>query len=215
MRDASSEGGKDYYVIRESVAHKSSSPEAVKGQVFDAQVMKVHFHEKDGTNDMAYTVQELCHSEFKFEGDSKGFEGATSLRGKDGKLYLLGLCEGNYCSETRGREAGNGRVVVMVRVDDEKAQTGCLWKTVRVLELPPSGERALARRAKPRAPKAKPHQSLVPSLNPARGLRRPHPTRATAHATAHATPLTPPCRSHVRRLLGVCGSPLDARSGRD
>ena len=30
--------------------------------------------------------------EKKFEGDSKGFEGAISLRGADGVLYILGLC---------------------------------------------------------------------------------------------------------------------------
>ena len=55
--------------------------------------------------------------------------------GKDGVLYLLGLCEGNYCSESRGKEVGNGRVVVMARQD---APGGCVWKTVTVLELPKS-----------------------------------------------------------------------------
>ena len=41
----------------------------------------------------------LIHSLLYRSGDSKGFEGATSLRGTDGVLYVLGLCEGNHCAE--------------------------------------------------------------------------------------------------------------------
>ena len=81
-------------------------------------------------------MEESCHSEFKFEGDSKGFEGAVSLRGKDGVLYILGLCEGNHCSETHGKEVGNGRVVVMAREDKPDAPGGCQWKTVRLTLTP-------------------------------------------------------------------------------
>jgi hypothetical protein len=51
--------------------------------------------------------------------------------------YILGLCEGNWCSEgSRGKEAGNGRVVVMARADGEGGEEKCVWKTVRVLHLP-------------------------------------------------------------------------------
>jgi hypothetical protein len=135
MHDASSDGGEDYYVVRESVAHEAVAGEAgagAGGTTFDAQVLKINFHGP------AYHVVEVCHSEFKFEGDSKGFEGAVSLRGADGELYLLGLCEGNYCSESRGKEVGNGRVVVMKRVDAPDEESRCLWKTVKVLELPKS-----------------------------------------------------------------------------
>jgi len=97
---------------------------------YEAQVMKVHL------NGSTYSVAETCPSEIKFEGSSKGFEGAISLRGADGVLYLLGLCEGNFCEETRGKQVGNGRVVIMARAAAEGG--GCFWKTVRVLELPPS-----------------------------------------------------------------------------
>ena len=101
-------------------------------ETFDAQIMKMRFH-----GDL-YTVAETCHSEFKFEGNSKGFEGATSLRGADGVLYILGLCEGNFCSESRGKEVGNGRVVVMARADNRDMPGGCEWRTVRVVDLPES-----------------------------------------------------------------------------
>ena len=121
MHDATSEG--DFYVIRESLQHE------VTGN-YHAYILKVHIGESGET----YDVVETCRSEIAFEGDSKGFEGATSLRGADGTLYLLGLCEGNFCSETRGKEVGNGRVIVMAREDD--ADDGCIWKTVKTLELP-------------------------------------------------------------------------------
>ena len=67
---------------------------------------------------------------------AKGFEGAVSLRGKDGVLYILGLCEGNFCSEERGKEVGNGRVVVMAREDKADAPGGCEWKTARLTLTP-------------------------------------------------------------------------------
>lgn len=80
-------GHEDFYLVRESVEQTTADG----ASVFDAQVMKVHI------SGLSYSVVETCHSEFKFEGDSKGFEGGISLRGSDGVLYILGLCEGNYC----------------------------------------------------------------------------------------------------------------------
>jgi hypothetical protein len=123
IHDGSAPG--DFYVVRESIKHVDK---------YDAHILKVKLNASAGT----YSVEETCESELTFEGDSKGFEGGVSLRGKDGVLYLLGLCEGNYCSESRGKETGNGRVVVMARqeVDPSVAAGGCMWKTVRMLELP-------------------------------------------------------------------------------
>ena len=131
MHDASSGAANDFYLVRESIEHEK----AAGGTAFEAEILKAHFGD-DGSRQ--YTVEEVCHSEFRFEGDSKGFEGAVSLRGADGVLYILGLCEGNFCSEARGKEVGNGRVVVMKRADDESAPGGCVWKTVTTLELPKS-----------------------------------------------------------------------------
>ena len=62
MHDASG-SGEDYYVVRESVKTVHAT-----GSYYDAQILKVHLN-KDGT----YHVEESCHSEKKFEGDSKGF----------------------------------------------------------------------------------------------------------------------------------------------
>lgn len=121
-------GHEDFYLVRESVETTTASGKSI----YDAQIMKVH------VTDSSYSVVETCHSEFTFEGDSKGFEGAASLRGSDGVLYILGLCEGNFCEETRGKEPGNGRVVIMAKELDDKAQDGCIWKTKRVLKLPPT-----------------------------------------------------------------------------
>ena len=82
-----------------------------------------------------------CKSEYEFEGDSKGFEGAVGVRGvsntdgSPGQLFMLGLCEGNWCGEgRRGQEPGNGRVVLMHKGVD--GQGNCVWVTDRVLSLP-------------------------------------------------------------------------------
>ena len=131
IHDASSESEQDFYVVRESIKHEHTD-------AFHAQVLKVRFSDPGAAELTAYSVVETCRSEFEFEGDSKGFEGAISLRGADGVLYMLGLCEGNYCSEARGKEVGNGRVVVMKRHDAADEPTGCIWKTVNTLELPKS-----------------------------------------------------------------------------
>jgi len=117
-----------FYVIRESVEHEEHETGA--GSYYAAQVLKL------SVGDSGYSVVESCSSEMRFEGTSKGFEGGAALRGVDGELYLLGLCEGNFCSEARGKQAGNGRVVVMARTDAPDAPGGCLWKTVATLALP-------------------------------------------------------------------------------
>ena len=58
---------------------------------------------------------------------SKGLEGATSIRGSDGTLYLLGLCECNHCRKSDDK--GNGRLVVMKRGKHR-------WETVKKLHIP-------------------------------------------------------------------------------
>lgn len=61
------------------------------------------------------------------------------MTSKAGNLIALGLCEGNFCSETRKGEKGNGRIVLM-----EKTVGGtygeCLWKTVKLIHIPPSAD---------------------------------------------------------------------------
>ncbi|CAE7785986.1 unnamed protein product, partial [Symbiodinium microadriaticum] len=88
-----------------------------------------------------YEVLRSCPSEMEFSGSSKGFEGAVGLKDAKGELYMLGLCEGNFCDEgKRGRVKGHGEVVLMQFVDGTKdnvgAHHGCMWKTIRYLKIP-------------------------------------------------------------------------------
>jgi hypothetical protein len=112
-----------FYVVRESVQHADS-----------------HFHaivEQVALGENNYTVVEACSSDFKFEGTSKGFEGAVSIRDASNEMIILGLCEGNYCSETRKFDRGNGRIVAMKRILEEDGTT-CTWSAVRTISVPPS-----------------------------------------------------------------------------
>merc|ERR1712167_544412 len=88
------------------------------------------------SDDTDYAVLDSCPSEMLFDGDSKGFEGARSIRGADGVLYVLGLCEGNHCSSQTGKDVGHGKVIVMAREDEGGPTGGCYWKTVRTIDLP-------------------------------------------------------------------------------
>ncbi|CBZ55862.1 conserved hypothetical protein [Neospora caninum Liverpool] len=84
-----------------------------------------------------YTVVQACRTEFSFSSENKGFEGVVSLRNTNGTFYLLGLCEGNYCKGgAKGRKRGNGRLVLMEKVEGAEPGEHCLWKTVKILHLP-------------------------------------------------------------------------------
>ena len=68
--------------------------------------------------------------ERKLYSDNKGVEGLTFVR-RGGKPYLLALLEGNYGeSSDRGREVGNGRLLVLGQTADGG------WALERELELP-------------------------------------------------------------------------------
>jgi len=130
-----------FYVVRESVYHNhhdndqddDDSVGKEKEEVGDyhAIIEELDLGEDD------YTVVKECKSEFVFEGDSKGFEGAVGFPDKDEVLYILGLCEGNHCSETKKNDIGNGRLVLMKKKNEAKG-TDCLWETVRVVSIPKS-----------------------------------------------------------------------------
>jgi hypothetical protein len=113
-----------FYVVRESVLHEDESYHAIIEELV--------------LGDEDYEIGQVCSCEFEFEGDSKGFEGATALHDLSGELVILGLCEGNYCSETKKDETGNGRLVVMRK---ETLPDGtCEWKTVRKIHIPKSAD---------------------------------------------------------------------------
>jgi hypothetical protein len=84
-----------------------------------------------------YTVLDSCPCDFQFEGTSKGFEGAVPLRGLDDTLFVLGLCEGNHCSETRDDETGNGKIIIMQKQQSSSdGSSPCRWVTVRSINIP-------------------------------------------------------------------------------
>jgi hypothetical protein len=69
--------------------------------------------------------------DFVFQSDNKGFEAAAHVR-RDGRDFLLALCEGNKCKcGSKGRKPGGGRIQLF-----KKKKTS--WAHLRAIELPPS-----------------------------------------------------------------------------
>jgi hypothetical protein len=134
------------YVVREAVdisgeyaddtnRRRLGLPPVTDHPKYHAIVMQILLPPPD-SEDTDYAVLDSCPSEMLFDGDSKGFEGARSIRGADGVLYVLGLCEGNHCSSQTGKDVGHGKVIVMAREDEGGPTGGCYWKTVRTIDLP-------------------------------------------------------------------------------
>lgn len=115
-----------FYVVRESIQHSDEK--------FHAVIEELELGEVD------YTINSKCSTEFSFEGDSKGFEGAIMLRDLNNDVIVLGLCEGNHCSETKKNEAGNGRLVAMRKTVEARpnGKTNCMWTTIRMINIPSS-----------------------------------------------------------------------------
>lgn len=77
----------DMYVVRESIDLSDESDDdsilANSEPRFHAMIIQVDMG-KDN-----FKFNDTCPSEQQFEGTSKGFEGAVSLRGVDNTLYIL------------------------------------------------------------------------------------------------------------------------------
>jgi hypothetical protein len=116
-----------FYVIRESILHKLDTS-------YHAIIEELVLGDQD------YEVQDKCSTEFEFEGTSKGFEGAAALYDINNELVILGLCEGNHCSEEFKKDKGNGRVVAMKKTtqDNLDGTTSCQWQTIRTIQVPSS-----------------------------------------------------------------------------
>ena len=131
-----------FYVVRESVLHHEHISDDDPGTEGEDEAVsdKNHaFHaiiEELVLGDDDYTIQSQCSSEFEFEGASKGFEGAVGFPDASGEIYILGLCEGNHCSEKRKADAGNGRTVLMKKKIGEDGS--CVWETRRKITIPKS-----------------------------------------------------------------------------
>lgn len=117
-----------FYVVRESIKNSMES--------YHALIEHLDIHGDD------YDVVEICPTEFSFEGDSKGFEGAIAVRDFNESLVILALCEGNHCSEEKKFDVGNGRVVAMrweaTPPIVNGTGPGCQWSTIRTIHLPKS-----------------------------------------------------------------------------
>jgi hypothetical protein len=68
---------------------------------------------------------------------SKGFEGAISIRDTSNELVVLGLCEGNHCSEKLKADRGNGDFIAMKKTVS-KDGSSCQWDTIRHVKIPKS-----------------------------------------------------------------------------
>jgi hypothetical protein len=119
-----------FYVIRESIRDENNTYHAV----IEELLLDVDIDSEDAS----YSLFHSCPTEFEFEGDSKGFEGALPLHDKNGDLIVLGLCEGNHCSESSKlqRDKGNGKLVAMKEAALPDGE--CVWKTIRVINIPSS-----------------------------------------------------------------------------
>jgi hypothetical protein len=127
---------KQHIVTQESLVLKDGK--------FHAVIMNVDLHHDTKT----WTLAKACRSEFSFKDDSKGFEGMLGVEGIDGRFFLLGLCEGNWCDTgAKGKELGHGRLVIMELEEGEGPPntfkdgylvetSTCQWKTVRVVDIP-------------------------------------------------------------------------------
>jgi hypothetical protein len=115
-----------FYAVRESIQHSDEKYHAV--------IEELEMNDKD------YSIKDKCSTEFAFEGDSKGFEGAVTIRDLNNEMVVLGLCEGNHCSETQKKESGNGRLVAMRKTVQAKpnGRTSCIWTTIRMINIPSS-----------------------------------------------------------------------------
>lgn len=114
------------YVVRESVK--------MKDKTYHAIIEELLMNDDDSD----YKAGEKCPSEFEFEGDSKGFEGAVAVRDLAGELVVLGLCEGNYCSESAKDDTGNGRLIAMKK--ETLSDGSCQWSTIRTIKVPKSAD---------------------------------------------------------------------------
>jgi len=123
-----------FYVVRESVKHHQEG-------IFQGEHHAIVEELVIDETGLDYTIQDQCSVEYQFDGSSKGFEGALGLHGPNGEFYLVGLCEGNYCTEgDKGKEKGNGRIVISEKKTAKGAYYGCVWETKKVIKIPSTAD---------------------------------------------------------------------------
>jgi hypothetical protein len=120
-------------------AHEISSSGSPAEPCYHAVVDEVVLTE----NNTDYEVTSQCSCEYEFEGSSKGFEGAVGVRDTDDELVMLGLCEGNHCSEKNKFDRGHGKLIAMKKnttslTIGNVTDVSCVWRTVAEIDLPKS-----------------------------------------------------------------------------
>ncbi len=97
----------------------------IEADVFQPGIFQARVESYD--HDFRY--QESAWVNFPLERANKGIEGLTQVE-RDGRQYLLALCEGNKCrGGPLGRRPGGGRIHVLERSRDR-------WEPVANLKLP-------------------------------------------------------------------------------
>ena len=81
--------------------------------------------------DRYFNFLETNWVDFSFKSKNKGFEGLEYVE-KNGKEYLLAMCEGNKCQGgKKGRKPGGGRIKVLQKKENS-------WKKIQTIKLPKS-----------------------------------------------------------------------------
>ena len=84
-----------------------------------------------------YDILKRCKVDFELSHENKGWEGLSYVLTKEGRGFILGLCEGNYCvGGSQGREKGNGRLIVAEERSDDNGD--CYWEPTKTLNIPES-----------------------------------------------------------------------------
>lgn len=124
------------YAIRESIKFKKGEHSLVQpGYHAIIEELRINDGGDNGAEILTYSVIDACPSEFAFETDNKGLEGAVGMIDKQsGELYMLGLCEANDCRLSHQDRPGNGKIVVMQKFKTDGDD--CVWRTIKLLSIP-------------------------------------------------------------------------------
>jgi len=117
-----------FYLVQESILGEDMA--------YRARIQQVTLSANNAADTQYDEAGSLCTTSHVFEGDSKGLEGATGVW-HHGEFKLLGLCEGNSCSQTDGikNDPGHGEVLLLALVTN--SSTGeCQWVTEKIIKIP-------------------------------------------------------------------------------
>lgn len=124
-----------FYVVRESIEHEGVLQKKDDNSISSSYHAIIEELVID-SDESDYQIKNQCRCEFEFQGDSKGFEGAFGMPGSDEEFYIVGLCEGNHCSESRKDDKGNGQMILMRK--NATDPSNCFWETVKTIAIPKS-----------------------------------------------------------------------------